>query len=207
MRPARVAGVDEVGRGPLAGPVLACAVILREIPDGLADSKTLAAARREALFETILGCGWVGLGAASVREIEQRNILQASLLAMRRAVLRLPVRPERVLVDGRHAPDLDLPVECVIGGDASVPAISAASIVAKVVRDRLMARLGARHPGYGFERHAGYPTAAHREALRRLGPCPHHRRGFAPVRAVTEEAGEAVFSRAPASPPRRRRGP
>ncbi len=207
MTAARIAGVDEVGRGPLAGPVLACAVILREIPDGLADSKALGAARREALAEMVLGCAWVGLGAASVAEIDRINILRASLLAMRRAVQHLPVRPERVLVDGRHAPDLDLPVECIIGGDARVPAISAASIVAKVVRDRLMARLGARHPGYGFERHAGYPTAAHREALRRHGPCPHHRRSFAPVRAVIEASGDAVLSRAPASPPRRRPGP
>ena len=207
MTAARIAGVDEVGRGPLAGPVLACAVILREIPEGLADSKVLGAARREALAETVLGCAWVGLGAASVAEIDRIDILRASLLAMRRAVQHLPVRPERVLVDGRHAPDLDLPVECVIGGDAKVPAISAASILAKVVRDRLMARLGARYPGYGFERHAGYPTAAHREALRRLGPCPHHRRSFAPVRAVVEGTGAVEFSRAPASPPRKRPGP
>ena len=187
MREGRIAGVDEVGRGPLAGPVLACAVMLREIPEGLADSKRLAAARREALVPLIRQSGWVALGAASVREIDRTDILRASLLAMRRAVLRLPLRPARVLVDGRHAPDLDLPVECVVGGDATVPEIAAASIVAKVVRDRLMARLGTRHPAYGFARHAGYPTAAHREALRRFGPCPHHRLSFAPVRAVLEE--------------------
>ncbi len=188
-----IAGVDEVGRGPLAGPVVACAVVLREIPGGLADSKTLTAPRREALAARIVRAGWVALGAASVREIDRLDILRASLLAMRRAVLRLPLRPARVLVDGRHAPELDLPVECIVRGDARVPAIAAASIVAKVLRDRLMAKLAARHPGYGFERHAGYPTAMHREALRRFGPCPHHRRSFGPVRAVLAENSEAAI--------------
>ncbi len=184
MTGGRIAGVDEVGRGPLAGPVVACAVVLREIPEGLADSKRLTAARRRVLAETVRRCGWVALGAASVAEIDRLDILRASLLAMRRAVLRLPLRPDRVLVDGRHPPDLEPPVECIVGGDARIPEIAAASIVAKVVRDRLMARLAARHPAYGFERHAGYPTAAHRQALRRFGPCPHHRRSFGPVRAV-----------------------
>jgi len=177
-----VAGVDEVGRGPLAGPVVACAVILREVPAGLADSKKLTPERRERLVPAILAAGHVALGAASVREIDRLNVLQASLLAMKRALARLPVRPARVLVDGNHVPELDIPCEAVVGGDDRIPEIQAASIVAKVVRDRLMRRLGARWPGWGFERHVGYATPEHLAALRRLGPTPHHRTGFAPVR-------------------------
>lgn len=177
-----VAGVDEVGRGPLAGPVVACAVILRRVPEGLADSKRLAPARREELAGEILRCAHVALAAASVREIDRINILQASLLAMKRAVARLPVRPARVLVDGDRVPDLDVPAEAIIGGDATVPEIQAASIVAKVVRDRLMRRLAARWPGYGFGDHVGYATPEHLQALRRLGPTPHHRLSFRPVR-------------------------
>lgn len=185
MSPAApLAGVDEVGRGPLAGPVLAAAVILRRPVAGLADSKTLAPARRERLAAELADAAWIGIGAASTAEIERLDILRASLLAMRRAVLRLPVPPASVLVDGNRAPDLPVPVACIVGGDARVPEIMAASIVAKVLRDRLMARLDQRWPGYGFAAHAGYPTAAHRAALGRLGPCPHHRRTFRPVAAA-----------------------
>jgi ribonuclease HII len=179
-----LAGVDEVGRGPLAGPVLAAAVILRREVEGLADSKTLRAAVRERLAAELQAAAWIGIGAASTAEIARLDILRATLLAMRRAVARLPVRPASVLVDGDRAPELSMPVACVVGGDARVPAIAAASIVAKVLRDRLMARLDRRWPGYGFARNAGYGTAEHRAALARLGPCPHHRRTFAPVAAA-----------------------
>ena len=179
-----VVGVDEVGRGPLAGPVVVAAVILeREIP-GLADSKALSAAARVALAALVRRHGRVALAAASVAEIERLNILGATLLAMRRAVHRLGVRPGLVLVDGNRGPDLDCPMRCVVGGDATVPAISAASIVAKVTRDALMARLAGRHPGYGWERNAGYPTREHLAALARLGLNRHHRRGFGPCAAL-----------------------
>jgi ribonuclease HII len=178
-----VAGVDEVGRGPLAGPVLAAAVILGEPMDGLADSKKLSPARREHLAAALIGHRGVriGIGAASVSEIDRLNILQASLLAMRRAVEKLGVQPDLALVDGNKAPALSCPVETVIGGDRLIPAISAASIIAKVIRDRLMARLDRRYPGYGWERNAGYPTSQHRTALKSLGPTPHHRTSFRPV--------------------------
>lgn len=179
-----VAGVDEVGRGPLAGPVVACAVILFDIPPGLADSKQLSAAARERLVPLIRRSGVVAVGAASVREIDRLDILRATWLAMRRAVMRLPVRPARVLVDGRDAPDLGVPAEAVIGGDATVPEIMAAAIIAKQLRDHAMRRLAERYAGYGLERNVGYPTAEHRAALLRLGPTPHHRRSFAPVRAA-----------------------
>ena len=172
----RVAGVDEVGRGPLAGPVVAAAVILpRPIP-GLADSKQLSARERERLAALIREQALVAVAAASVEEIERLNILGATMLAMRRAVGRLPLPPEEVLVDGNRGPELLCPVRCIVGGDATIPEISAASIVAKVVRDRLMARLARRYGGYGWERNAGYGTAEHRGALQRLGLTPHHRR-------------------------------
>lgn len=189
-----IAGVDEVGRGPLAGPVLAAAVILRRPVEGLADSKKLSRARRERLASELEDAAWIAVGAASTVEIERYDILRASLLAMRRAVARLPVRPARVLVDGNRAPELALPVECIVGGDALVPEIMAASIVAKVLRDRLMARLDRRWPGYGFAAHAGYPTAAHRAALARLGPCPHHRLSFRPVAAALARCGVPAWS-------------
>ena len=174
------AGVDEVGRGPLAGPVVVAAVILRRPLLGLADSKQLAAPERVRLSLLIREHAVVAFAAASVAEIERLNILAATMLAMRRAVGRLAVRPTQVLVDGNRAPALDLPVRCVVGGDATVPEISAASIVAKVLRDRLMARLAVRYPGYGWERNAGYGTAAHLAGLAQLGLSRHHRRGFAP---------------------------
>lgn len=187
-----VAGVDEAGRGPLAGPVCAAAVILdpaRPIV-GLADSKTLSPARREALDAEIRArsLSWA-IAWSSAEEIDRINILQASLLAMQRAVAALAVRPGRVLVDGNRCPDLDCETRAVIGGDGSVPSIGAASILAKVARDRLMRDLDRRFPGYGFAGHKGYPTKVHLQALRVLGPCPEHRRSFGPVRALTEDMG------------------
>ena len=179
-----VCGVDEVGRGPLAGPVVAAAVILTNPLAGIRDSKMLSARVREDLARRIHAVAPFAIAAASATEIDRLNVLQASLLAMRRAVARLPVRPDLVLVDGNQDPRLGLPTRLVIGGDALEPAIGAASIVAKVLRDRLMRRLAARHPGYGFERNVGYGTAEHRAALLRLGPSPHHRRSFAPCRAA-----------------------
>lgn len=187
-----VAGVDEVGRGPLAGPVVAAAVILdpKAIPEGLADSKLLSAARREALFEIILRQALgVGIGSASAVEIDRLNIRQATLLAMRRAVAALPLAPGLVLVDGNDPPTLPCPCEAIIGGDALISSIAAASIIAKVTRDRMMARLGQHYPAYGFAGHAGYGTAKHRAALREHGPCPAHRYSFAPVKGVWTRPG------------------
>ncbi|KAA2214466.1 ribonuclease HII [Teichococcus oryzae] len=187
----RVAGVDEAGRGPLAGPVMAAAVLFHaEPPNTLAalldDSKKLDAAKREAAFGVLMAAARAGvldyaLGAASTAEIGRLNILRATHLAMCRAVARLRTAPEVVLVDGNMPPPLDCAVRCVVGGDGLSLSIAAASILAKVTRDRAMTRLDGRWPGYGFARHAGYATAAHRAALQKLGPCPHHRRGFAPV--------------------------
>jgi ribonuclease HII len=179
-----VAGVDEVGRGPLAGPVVAAAVILVRPLRGLADSKTLCAEERERLAGLMRARARIGIGAASVAEIDRINILQASLLAMRRAVLRLGCVPDLALIDGKHAPELPCPVETIVDGDALVPAISAASIVAKVTRDRLMRRLAVRYPGYGWETNVGYATSAHRAAIWQLGVCCHHRRSFAPVQGT-----------------------
>jgi ribonuclease HII len=182
-----VCGVDEVGRGPLAGPVVAAAVVLdpaRPIA-GLADSKKLTPARREALHDEIVrsALAWA-LGRAEVEEIDRLNILQASLLAMRRAVEALPLRPDHALVDGNRLPELPCSAEAIVGGDGLEPAISAASIVAKVSRDREMVALDRRYPGYGLAAHKGYPTKAHLEALRTLGPSEIHRRSFGPVRKL-----------------------
>ncbi|OBS32007.1 ribonuclease HII [Tepidimonas fonticaldi] len=179
-----VAGVDEAGRGPLAGPVVAAAVILddQDPIDGVADSKTLSAARREALYDAIRARALcLGVGAASVEEIDRLNILQATLLAMQRAVAGLRLRPSLVLVDGNRLPVLEMRTEAVVRGDATVAAIAAASIVAKVTRDRLMDEAHAAHPAFGFDRHRGYGTAQHLRALRQHGPTPWHRRSFAPV--------------------------
>lgn len=175
-----IAGVDEAGRGPLAGPVVAAAVILpeRRVPRGIADSKALTPGKREAVFAALLGCAEIGVGAASVAEITRLNILYATLLAMRRAVAALPRRPALALIDGDRAPELPCISLTVVRGDATVLSIAAASIVAKVTRDRIMQRLGRRWPHYGFERHMGYATEAHRAALARLGPTPHHRPDF-----------------------------
>lgn len=184
---ARICGVDEVGRGPLAGPVVAAAVILdptRPIA-GLADSKKLSEVRREHLSELICAqaLAW-SLGRAEVEEIDAINILQASLLAMRRAVDGLATTPAYALVDGNRLPALACPGRAIVGGDDSEPSISAASIIAKVARDREMVALDARYPGYGLARHKGYPTKAHLEALGRLGVTAIHRRSFAPVRRL-----------------------
>jgi ribonuclease HII len=184
--PGLIAGVDEAGRGPLAGPVVAAAVILDDLAPirGLRDSKVLTALRRERLFDEIrakaLCCS---IAQASVEEIDELNILQATLLAMRRAVEGLRLRPHKVLVDGNRLPVLKVPADAIIKGDAKVKAISAASILAKVHRDRLCIDLHAQHPQYGFDGHKGYPTPAHLAALREHGACPQHRRSFAPVRA------------------------
>ena len=184
-----VAGIDEAGRGPLAGPVVAAAVILDPaLPiDGLADSKVLSPGRRELLDVEIRtrAAAWA-LGRAEVEEIDRLNILQATLLAMQRAVAALPFAPVSALVDGNRCPALPCPVEAIVGGDRTVRAIAAASILAKVARDREMLHLDEHYPGYGFARHKGYPTADHVAALRRLGVSDVHRRSFAPVRQLLE---------------------
>jgi len=183
----RVAGVDEAGRGPLAGPVVAAAVILRaDTPSELAamldDSKKLTAGQRLTAFLALrASTAEIGIGAASVTEILRLNILHASMLAMRRAVARLADAPDLALVDGNYPPKLECPVRCVVDGDALCLSIAAASIVAKVVRDRTMARLAVRFPFYGWEANAGYATQMHRAALHRLGPTRHHREAFGTV--------------------------
>ena len=180
-----VAGVDEAGRGPLAGPVVAAAVILdsRHPVHGLADSKVLTARTRERLADLIRSrAKGFAVASASVAEVDELNILQASLLAMKRAVEALPLRPELVLVDGNQVPRLDCEARCIVSGDSIVPEISAASIISKVERDRVMTLLDRRHPEYGFASNKGYPTPTHRRALERYGPCPEHRSTFAPVR-------------------------
>jgi ribonuclease HII len=190
-----VCGVDEAGRGPLAGPVYAAAVILdaRHPIRGLDDSKKLTEPARLELAGQIRtrALAW-SVAAATVAEIDAVNILRASLLAMKRAVEGLAVRPRRVLVDGLHCPEIDLQVEAIVGGDASVKAISAASILAKTDRDAEMVRLHALFPGYGFDRHKGYPTPDHLLALQRLGPCAAHRRSFGPVKTLLASGGTLV---------------
>lgn len=183
----RIAGVDEAGRGPLCGPVVAAAVRLEPgcIPDGLNDSKALSPARRETLFDAINEVAEVAWAEASVAEIDALNILRASHLAMVRALDALPGGADLALIDGNLAPrDLAIPAETIVKGDARSLSIAAASIVAKVVRDRIMVDLAQQHPGYGWERNAGYPTRDHLEALRNLGPTPHHRRSFRPVHNI-----------------------
>ena len=180
-----MAGIDEAGRGPLAGPVVAAAVILDDLRPirGLADSKTLTPRGRERLHDRIMADALcVAVAEASVEEIDRLNVLQATLLAMQRAVERLRLSPQRALVDGNRLPSLKMPALAVVKGDALVPAISAASIIAKVRRDRLCLELHERFPVYGFAGHKGYPTPEHLAALREHGPCPEHRRSFAPVR-------------------------
>lgn len=185
--PGLVAGVDEAGRGPLAGPVVAAAVILDDLNPvrGLADSKTLTALRREKLYDEIrakaLCCS---IGEASVDEIDTLNILEATMLAMRRAVDGLRLKPVKVLVDGNRLPRLDVLAEAIVKGDAKVQAISAASILAKVHRDRWCIEFHQQYPQYGFDRHKGYGTAEHMAALRAHGACPQHRKSFAPVAQV-----------------------
>jgi ribonuclease HII len=188
-----VCGVDEAGRGPLVGAVVAGAVVLDPAKpiDGLKDSKKLTAAKRDFLYEQILenAKAW-GVGEASPAEIDQINILQATMLAMRRAIEDLSIRlgawPEKALIDGNRCPELPIAAEAIIKGDAKEPAISAASIVAKVTRDRQMMRLHDQYPEYGFAQHMGYPTEAHFAALKQYGACSEHRRSFSPVRKVLE---------------------
>lgn len=187
--PGLVAGVDEAGRGPLAGPVVAAAVILDDQHPiaGLADSKKLTTARREALFDEIRAHALcTSIAEASVQEIDRFNILQATLLAMRRAVLGLRLKPALVLVDGNQLPRLEMPAEPIVRGDALVPAISAASILAKVYRDRWCAQVDGQYPEYGFAGHKGYGTAAHLAALQAHGACALHRHSFAPVARALE---------------------
>ena len=188
-----VCGVDEAGRGPLVGAVVAGAVVLdpNNPIEGLKDSKKLSATRREYLYEQIMekAKAW-GVGEASPAEIDEINILQATMLAMRRAIEDLTTRlgawPDKALIDGNRCPELPIPAEAIIKGDAKEPAISAASIVAKVTRDRQMMSLHERHPEYGFAQHMGYPTEAHFAALKQYGACDQHRRSFSPVRKVLE---------------------
>jgi ribonuclease HII len=187
--PGLIAGVDEAGRGPLAGPVVAAAVILDDLHpiQGLADSKKLTPLRRETLYDEIRAKALcVGVGQASVEEIDQLNILQATMLAMRRAVEGLRLKPVKVLIDGNRIPTLEVLAEAIVRGDSKVQAISAASIIAKVYRDRLCADLHLRYPQYGFDLHKGYGTAVHLAALREHGACDQHRRSYAPVREVLE---------------------
>lgn len=183
----RIAGVDEAGRGPLAGPVVAAAVILdpEHIPEGLNDSKLLSARKRAEVLDHIIARAEVGVGLASVAEIDELNILRASHLAMLRAVAALPVRPDAVLIDGNQMPrEIGLPAECIVKGDARCLSIAAASIVAKICRDAIMVDLAQQHPGYGWETNAGYPTKSHRLALADLGVTPHHRRSFKTVHNI-----------------------
>jgi ribonuclease HII len=182
---APVAGIDEAGRGPWAGPVVAAAVILdpRALPAGIDDSKTLTAERRDQLFDSIMSSALgVGVGIASVEQIDSMNILRATFWAMTRAVDALATKPRLALVDGKLLPHLPCAARAIIGGDATSLSIGAASIIAKVTRDRIMLELARTHPGYGFERHKGYGTPEHKAALSELGVCVHHRRSFRPVR-------------------------
>jgi ribonuclease HII len=187
-----VCGVDEAGRGPLAGPVVAAAVIidracfLAELHENLNDSKLLRRATREACYRALLGCARIGIGAASVREIDRVNILRASLLAMSRAVAALGISPDLALIDGNIAPALPCAAKTVVGGDGLSFSIAAASVVAKVTRDRIMQSLARRHPSYAWESNVGYSTRAHFEAIAAHGVTVHHRRSFAPVRLAVE---------------------
>jgi ribonuclease HII len=191
-----VAGIDEAGRGPAAGPVVAAAVVVLErrgLPRGLDDSKAIPKSERERLFEALLACAakgraLIGVGAAEPEEIDRANILQASLRAMTRAVAQLPILPDIALVDGDRAPRLPCPTRMIVAGDSLSYSIAAASIVAKVVRDRLMGEAHLRWPLYGFDQHVGYPTDEHRAALAMHGPCPIHRRSWAPVKEAIARA-------------------
>ena len=186
----RVAGIDEAGRGPLAGPVIAAAVILdpKTLPDmlrdGIDDSKALTKSRREELFAVLQSHAHIGIGGASAAEIDRINILAATLRARGRAVEDLGIVPDLALIDGNRTPELACPATAVVRGDRASLSIAAASIVAKVTRDRIMAALARRHPGFGWERNAGYGTAEHKQALTRLGVTPHHRKTFAPINKI-----------------------
>lgn len=190
-----VAGVDEAGRGPWAGPVVAAAVILdpAAIPDGLNDSKKLSAARRAALFAALGATARIGVGQASVDEIDRLNILHATMLAMQRAVANLPTRPDIALIDGNRTPDLPCAAEAIVKGDGRSLSIAAASIIAKVTRDRIMAELETQFPGYGWKTNQGYGTKPHQAGLLRLGVTPHHRRSFKPIHKILCE--DSLLSR------------
>jgi ribonuclease HII len=195
-----IAGIDESGRGPWAGPVFAAAVILkaRRLPRvlryGLNDSKKLSASRRRALFDALKPHARIGVGQASVEEIDAINILQASMLAMRRALENLEVCPDHAIVDGNYPPRLPCPVKCVVRGDSLSLSVAAASIVAKVTRDRMMTELACAFPGYGWDHNFGYGTAEHQAALEAIGATRHHRRSFAPVLKVLRMQGEVARS-------------
>jgi ribonuclease HII len=181
-----VAGVDEAGRGPWAGPVVAAAVILdpASFPDGLNDSKKLSAKKRTILFELLMVQAKIGVGQASVEEIDELNILQATLLAMTRAVEDLPEKPAFVLIDGIHCPKMEIPSKSIIKGDARSFSVAAASIIAKNTRDLIMVDLAKSWPDYGWERNAGYGTALHQQGLNLVGISPHHRKSYAPIRKI-----------------------
>jgi ribonuclease HII len=182
----RICGIDEAGRGPLAGPVVAAAVVLdmENCPEGLDDSKKLDEAKREALFAELSLRAEIGVGIASVEEIEELNILWATMLAMSRSCAALETQPGFALIDGNRVPKLDCPARAIVGGDARVVSIAAAAVVAKVPRDRIMNELATAHPGYGWETNRGYGTPEHLDALNRLGVTPHHRKAFAPIRNI-----------------------
>jgi ribonuclease HII len=184
-----VAGVDEAGRGPWAGPVVAAIVILnkQQLPAGVNDSKQLSKAKREALYDSITALAVTGVGICSVEEVDRHNILGATKLAMRRAYDALSVKPDIALIDGNQLPDLPCAMDAIIDGDALCMSIAAASIIAKVTRDRLMSELARQFPQYGWERNAGYGTREHQEALARFGVTVHHRRSFAPIRRLLEK--------------------
>jgi ribonuclease HII len=185
-----IAGIDEAGRGPWAGPVVAAAAILnpKQLPDGLDDSKKLTAAKRDKLYDFIINNAHTAIGIASVEEIDSLNILAATMLAMQRALEALPLRADVALVDGNRAPKLACNTVTIVGGDALSVSIAAASIVAKVTRDRMMCVLAREHPGYGWEKNAGYGTRAHQDGLARHGITPHHRQSFAPIKALLSNA-------------------
>jgi len=192
-----VAGVDEAGRGPLAGPVVTAAVILdrENIPAGLNDSKKLSEKKRELLFDHINACAMVGVGIAEPEEIDRINILAATMIAMQRAVQDIPARPQAVLIDGNRAPAFDIPSQTIIKGDAKSLSIAAASIIAKVTRDRLMVLADGRYPGFGFAGHKGYPAPMHRARLLEVAPCPIHRRSYAPVKAALTGMNNSLKSK------------
>ena len=194
-----MAGVDEAGRGPLAGPVVAAAVILPDpqkfaLPEGIDDSKALTPARRDEIFAGLRGTTTIGVGVASVDEIDTLNILQATMLAMTRAVRAMDQIPGVALVDGNHLPDLPCPGDAIIGGDGLCLSIAAASIVAKVIRDRIMEGLARANPSYGWERNRGYGTSEHLGAIKSVGVTCHHRRSFAPVREAIEAREKTSYS-------------
>lgn len=190
----KVAGVDEAGRGPWAGPVVAASVLLNRdrVPAGLNDSKKLSAKRRSELFDLLMESAEVGIGQASVEEIDRLNILQASLLAMCRAVAAMPAQPDHCLIDGNRMPALEIPATCLVKGDARSFSVAAASIVAKVTRDRIMRDLAAEYPEYGWETNAGYGVPHHMKALDLVGVSPHHRKSFSPIHKILSQDSDVT---------------